>query len=107
MVKTPRKKTGGRTKESPARARDKAAEVARSGVTPLDFLLKVMRNPKEPMWLRCQCAKAAAPFVHPKLAQIDHSIGGRTFVVIKGGLPDGDDSVLDLRAGPGEEFDPE
>lgn len=104
MVKTPRKKTGGRTKESPARARDKAAEVARTGVTPLDFLLKVMRNSKEPMWLRCQCAKAAAPYVHPKLSHIDIGMGGRTYVVIKGGLPDGDDSILDLSAG---EADPD
>lgn len=77
---------------------NKSAEVARTGITPLDFLIKVMRNTKEPMWLRCQCAKAAAPYVHPKLAQIDHTIGGRTFVVIKGGLPDGDDPILDLTA---------
>lgn len=100
MVKKPRIKTGGRTKESPARARDKAAEVARTGVTPLDFLLKVMRNPKEPMWLRCQCAAKAAPYVHPKLSHIEVGMGGRTYVVIKGGLPDGDGSILDLSAGP-------
>lgn len=90
--------SGGRTKGKSGRASAaKAAEVARTGETPLDFLLKVMRNAKEPMWLRAQCAKAAAPYVHPKLAQIDHTIGGRTFVVIKGGLPsEDDDGIIDI-----------
>lgn len=97
LRKKPAPSGGPPKKGQPGRAsKVKAAEIARTGDTPLDFLLKVMRNPKEPMWLRAQCAKAAAPYVHPKLAQIDHTIGGRTFVVIKGGLPSDDDPVIDI-----------
>ncbi len=58
-------------------------EVAESGITPLDFMLDVMR--KEPgddleskdylaaCVLRFEAAKAAAPYIHPKLASIEHS----------------------------------
>jgi hypothetical protein len=70
----------------------KAAEVARTGITPLDYLLKVMRNPREEKFIRLDAAKAAAPYVHPKLAAIDHTVQGQSVIVIKGGLPDEDES---------------
>lgn len=44
-----------------------------SGQTPLEFLLEVMRNPALDIDLRMEAAKYAAPFMHPKLAQIEHS----------------------------------
>jgi hypothetical protein len=37
-------------------------------LSPLDFLLEVMRNPEAPFRLRTQAARTAAPFVHPKPA---------------------------------------
>lgn len=47
------------------------AEVEASGMTPLEFLLSVMRDtvnePKE----RLSAAIAAAPYVHPKLSSVD------------------------------------
>jgi hypothetical protein len=79
---------------------DKAAEVAETGATPLDFLLATMRDESKPMWLRVSCAKAAAPYVHARLAQLDHAIGMKTAIVIKGGLPDGEQFSLDLGDGP-------
>jgi hypothetical protein len=42
----------------------------REGQTPLDFLLEVMRNPKKRLEYRLEAAKAAAPYVHPKLSII-------------------------------------
>ena len=36
------------------------------GLTPLDFLLKVMRDPAESPYRRDRAAICAAPFVHPK-----------------------------------------
>ena len=63
----------------------------------MEFLLRTMRNEDAPMWLRAQCAKAAAPYVHPRLAQIDHTVGMKTSIVIKGGLPhDEDNPILDI-----------
>jgi hypothetical protein len=38
---------------------------------PLDFLLRVMRDPHSSMARRLEAAKAAAPFLHPKLSAID------------------------------------
>ncbi len=67
-------KTGGRKKGTPNKATAKRqAEVAKSGKTPMQFLLDRMRNPEADMAERIECAKAAAPYVHPKLASIEHS----------------------------------
>lgn len=40
--------------------------VAASGMTPLDYLLSVMRDEAQPSAARLDAAKAAAPFVHPR-----------------------------------------
>jgi hypothetical protein len=37
----------------------------------LDFLLRLMRDPRSPIARRLEAAKAAAPFLHPKLSAID------------------------------------
>lgn len=72
------KKTGGRAKGTPNKATAAKAEaVAESGLTPLDFMLSVMRDAKNPDDMRLDAAHKAAPFVHPKLAAIEHS-GGMT-----------------------------
>ena len=62
-------KTGGRKKGTPNKASAKReAAVAKSGKTPLQFLLNVMRDKKAPKAERIECAKAAAMYVHPKPA---------------------------------------
>lgn len=67
-------KTGGRKKGTPNRATAaKAAELAASGVLPLDFMLDVMRDPAKDFDVRLDAAKSAAPYVHPKLAAIEHT----------------------------------
>ena len=40
---------------------------AGDGLTPLEYMLAVMRDPNEPPERRDEMAKAAAPYVHPKL----------------------------------------
>lgn len=45
--------------------------VADAGVTPLDFLLDVMRNKTHDLETRINAAKSAAPYVHAKLATVD------------------------------------
>jgi hypothetical protein len=54
------------------RALLEAAEAG--GEMPLDFLLRLMRNPRAPTARRIEAAKAAAPFVHAKLSAIDATL---------------------------------
>jgi hypothetical protein len=69
-----RPKTGGRKKGTPNRATAaKAAQIAETGITPLEFMLQKMRDENEMPAIRADMAKAAAPYVHPKLANIEHT----------------------------------
>lgn len=52
---------------------ERQKKVAATGITPLDYMLKVMRNPKADDARRDEMAKAAAPYVHPKLASMQHT----------------------------------
>ena len=68
------KKTGGRRKGTPNRATAaRAEEIAKSGLTPLDFMLQKMRDLKAEDAVRLDAAKSAAPYVHPRLAAIEHT----------------------------------
>jgi hypothetical protein len=53
------------------RTRTLLEAVEAGGEMPLDFLLRVMRNPHAQAARRLEAAKAAAPFLHPKLTTID------------------------------------
>lgn len=67
------KKTGGRRKGTPNKATARRErEIAKSGITPLEYMLKVMRNEKADVSRRDDMAKAAAPYVHPKLSSLQH-----------------------------------
>lgn len=47
--------------------------VIASGLTPLDFMLSVMRDVKEDKGRRIEAAKSAAPYCHARLNAIEHS----------------------------------
>ena len=67
-------KTGGRRKGTPNKATAaKVAEIASTGETPLDFLLRAMRDPEKDFNVRLEAAKSAAQYVHPRLAAVAHS----------------------------------
>jgi hypothetical protein len=67
-------KTGGRSKGTPNRASTaKAVAIAASGLTPLDYMLQVMRDESNTQDVRIDAANKAAPYVHPKLASVEHS----------------------------------
>lgn len=83
-------KTGGRTKGTPNKATAaKAAEIAQSGLTPLDYMLKVLRDESIPDERRDDMAKASAPYVHPKLAAVDvnAAINGKLAFTVVSGVP--------------------
>jgi hypothetical protein len=65
-----------------ATAEQRAAIVA-SGLAPLDYLLSVLRDESADPHERMEAAKSAAPYVHPRLASIEH--GGK------------DDSPIELK----------
>lgn len=43
------------------------------GLSPLDYILNVMRDEKKTEAERLDAAKAAAPYMHPRLQAIEHS----------------------------------
>ncbi|MDJ0896705.1 MAG: hypothetical protein QNJ92_16285 [Alphaproteobacteria bacterium] len=48
---------------------------ASDALQPLDYLLQVMRDGAETPSRRMEAAKAAAPFVHPRRATVEHAGG--------------------------------
>ena len=68
------RKRGSRTKNPkphPTRAKILAMEAAAAGLTPVDYLLGIMRNETLELPVRLEAAKAVAPYVHPRLASIE------------------------------------
>ena len=47
--------------------------IAESGLTPLAYLLTIVRDTNQDQAARVDAAKSAAPYVHPRLAAIEHS----------------------------------
>jgi hypothetical protein len=68
----PGERRGGRQKGTPNKASAaREAAIRKSGLTPLDYMLKLMRNRKLDQDTRLEAAKAAAPYVHPKLNSVE------------------------------------
>jgi hypothetical protein len=57
---------------TPAKRRADGSSDAGATLTPLAYLLHVMRDPTAPAEMRFEAAKAAAPLVHPTLAKTTH-----------------------------------
>lgn len=57
------------------KTREVAEKAVAEGITPLEYMLDVLRNeqadPKDRMW----AAEKAAPYVHAKLASVEHKGG--------------------------------
>ncbi len=63
---------GGSRKGRPNKATAAKVEaIASSGLTPLDYMLSVLRDDTLERPLRLEASKAAAPYVHPRLANIE------------------------------------
>lgn len=58
------------------RTREVAVNAAKKGITPLEYMLKVMRNSNANPERRDDMAKAAAPFMHARIAQKVELTGG-------------------------------
>ena len=65
-------KTGGRQKGTPNRVTsDMRQAIAESGETPLDYMIRVMRDETTEPSRRDDMARAAAPYLHPRLSAVD------------------------------------
>jgi len=61
-------KTGGRKKGTAnTKTREIADKAAASGITPLEYMLAVMRDEQADPERRGEMARAAAPYMHPRL----------------------------------------
>jgi hypothetical protein len=73
-----RKTGGGSRKGRPNKATAaREVEIAASGLTPLGYMLSILRDEGADPAARGWAAQHAAPYVHPRLAAIEHS-GGMT-----------------------------
>lgn len=80
------RKGAGRKKGSATkRTREIADRALEDGLTPLEYMLQIMRadsfheDPKieaQREMLRFEAAKASAPYVHPRLATVEHMGAG-------------------------------
>ena len=78
-----RKGAGRKAGSATSKTREIADKAAACGITPLEYMLKLMRTDEvetEDMRdllaqraMRFEAAKAAAPYIHPRLAAIEHT----------------------------------
>jgi hypothetical protein len=78
----PGERRGGRQKGTRnKKTAEKVAALEASGEMPLDFMLRLMRDPTVHIDKRADMAKAAAPYCHARLATIDHKSSDGSIVV--------------------------
>lgn len=70
------KRAGAGRKKGSANKFDEQARkmAAESGILPLEFMLNVMRDEEQDFATRFDAAKAAAPYVHARLASVDQTV---------------------------------
>jgi hypothetical protein len=65
----------GRKKGVPNRASAaREAAIAACGLTPLKYMPSTMRDERQQVALRLDVSKAAAPYVHPRLASVEQAV---------------------------------
>lgn len=64
------RKPGSATKKT----REIAEAALESGQSPLEYLLSIMRDQAADEGKRIDCAKAAAPYIHPRLSSVEANV---------------------------------
>lgn len=77
-----RRPGAGRKAGSATKRTIEIANAIAEGLTPLEYLTSVYQDPNADEAKRIDCAKAAAPYVHPKRAPIDSEGKDATLNVI-------------------------
>lgn len=67
------------------RSREAADKAAKNGLTPLEYMLDILRDEMQDQEKRMWAAEKAAPYVHAKLASIAHTgdDGGPLQIIIR------------------------
>lgn len=77
-----RRGAGRKAGSATRRTREIADKAMEGGITPLEYMLQLMRDPSDHEdvkiqmareAMRFEAAKAAAPYIHPKLASVEHT----------------------------------
>ena len=63
------RKPGSKTR----RVQEIAAKAAEAGITPLEYMLAILRDEAHDTATRMDAAKSAAPYIHPKLSNVEMS----------------------------------
>lgn len=79
----PRPGAGRKVGAATRKTRDIADAAAAEGITPLAFMLNRMRDEQAPMAERLDMAKAAAPFIHPRLSSVEAKIDGQVRATVR------------------------
>jgi hypothetical protein len=56
------------------KTREIADKAAAEGITPLEYMLSILRDESEEADKRFEAAKHAAPYIHPKLSSIEAKV---------------------------------
>ena len=74
MARGGKREGAGRPSGAVTRRTREAAEAAsESGLTPLEYMLSILRDETQDQERRMWAAEKAAPYVHAKLASVEHS----------------------------------
>jgi hypothetical protein len=90
----------GRKKGSLNAKTQKVAERCfEEGITPLEYMLNIMRDPTQEFDTRMDAAKSCAPYMHPKLASVEQKVeaevNGTIYEWLTGTVADIGQSVAD------------
>lgn len=63
----------GTVSEATKERRRLAYEAKKNGITPLEYMLSILRDETADRKERFVAAKEAAPYIHPRLSAVEHS----------------------------------
>jgi methanogenic corrinoid protein MtbC1 len=71
-----RKGAGRKVGALTQKTREIAERAVETGITPLDYMLEILRDTTADAGQRFEAAKAAAPYIHPRLSAVDATVEG-------------------------------
>jgi len=71
-----REGSGRKPGQRNAKTVEQVERIEASGLTPLDYMLSVLRDKTQEQAIRLDAAKAAAPYVHARLTTIEARVDG-------------------------------
>ncbi len=76
-----RPNAGRKPGSTTTKTREIADKAADEGITPLEFMLQIMRDELADRGERMDMAKAAAPYIHPRLSSVEASGPGGSALI--------------------------